>query len=47
MPINKNGSTSVNTESKIDTSLFVRKPYLRNNSIESKNEEDFDSKNQF
>ena len=34
-------------DDKIDTSLFVRKPYLRTNNIESKLEEDIDLKNRF
>ena len=32
---------------KIDTSLFVQKPYLRNNYIEDNTEEDIDLKNQY
>ena len=43
-PINKFGNSSI---SKIDTSLFVQKPYLRSNYFESKIEENFDLKNQF
>ena len=40
------GNSSNNSEHKIDTSLFVQKPYLRTNYIES-NIEDIDSKNQY
>ena len=47
MPINVFGNSSNNSENKIDTSLFVQKPYLRANYIESNIEEDFDLKNQF
>ena len=48
MPINVFGnSSSSNSGNKIDTSLFVKKPYLRTNYIESDIEEDFDLKNQF
>ena len=48
MPINVFGnSKSNNSENKIDTSLFVQKPYLRTNYIESNIEEDIDLKNQF
>ena len=47
MPINVFGNASHNSEQKIDTSLFVQKPYLRTNSIEAKIEEDIDLKNQF
>ena len=35
MPINVFGSTSVKTENKIDTSLFVQKHYLRTKNSES------------
>ena len=45
MPINVLGSTSGNTENKLDASSFVQKPYLRTNYIESIIEEDFDMKN--
>ena len=41
------GNSSNNSEHKIDTSLFVQKPYLRTNYIESNIEEDIDSKNQY
>ena len=46
MPINVFGNSSNNSDNKIDTSLFVQKPYLRTNYIES-NIEDFDLKNQY
>ena len=46
MPINVFGNSSNNSEQKIDTSLFVQKPYLRTNYIESNIEEDIDLKNQ-
>ena len=35
MPINVFGSISRNNENKFDTSLFVRKPYLRTKQKES------------
>ena len=47
MPINVFGNFSNNSDNKIDTSLFVQKPYLRTNYIESNIEEDIDLKNQF
>ena len=47
MPINVFGNSSNNSEQKIDTSLFVQKPYLRTNYIEANIEEDIDLKNQF
>ena len=48
MPINVFGnSNSNNSDNKIDTSLFVQKPYLRANYVESNIEEDIDLKNQF
>ena len=47
MPINVFGNSSNNSDNKIDTSLFVQKPYLRTNYIESNIEEDFDLKNQY
>ena len=40
------GSSSDISEIKIDTSLFVRKPYLRTIYLESNIEEDIDMKNQ-
>ena len=46
MPINVFGNSSNNSDNKIDTSLFVPKPYLRTNYIEA-NIEDIDLKNQF
>ena len=42
-----NSSPSYVNVYKIDTSLFVRVPYLRTNSIEVNIEEDFDLKNQY
>ena len=47
MPINVFGNSSNNSEQKIDTSLFVQKPYLRTNYIESNVEENIDMKNQY
>ena len=47
MPINVFGNSSSNSDSKIDTSLFVQKPYLRSNYIEANIEEDIDKKNQY
>ena len=47
MPINVFGNSSNISDNKIDTSLFVLKPYLRTNYIESNIEEDIDLKNQF
>ena len=47
MPINVFGNSSINSDNKIDTSLFVQKPYLRTNYIESNIEEDIDLKNQY
>ena len=47
MPINVFGNSSNISEQKIDTSLFVQKPYLRTNYIESNIEEDIDLKNQY
>ena len=48
MPINVFGNSSSSYDNnKIDTSLFVQKPYLRTNYIESNIEEDIDLKNQF
>ena len=46
MPTNVFGSKSGNTESKIDTSLFVQKPYLKTNNTESKIVEDNNLKTQ-
>ena len=47
MPINVFGNSSNKSELKIDTSLFVQKPYLRTKYLESNLEEDIDLKNQF
>ncbi len=47
MPINVFGNSSNNSEQKIDTSLFIQKPYLRASYIESNIEEDIDLKNQY
>ena len=47
MPINVFGNSSNNSEQKIDTSLFVQKPFLRTNYIEANIEEDIDLKNQY
>ena len=48
MPIIVFGNRNSNDNgNKIDTSLFVQKPYLRTNYIESNIEEDIDLKNQF
>ena len=48
IPINVFGNINSNSsDNKIDTSLFVKKPYLRNNNIESNIEEDIELKNQF
>ena len=47
MPISVFGNSSNNNDSKIDTSLFVQKPYLRTNYIEANIEEDIDLKNQY
>ena len=42
MPINVFGNSSHDNNIKIDTSLFVQKPYLRSNYIEANIEEDID-----
>ena len=49
MPINifDNKSSSHDNGKKIDTSIFVQKPSLRTNYIESKIEEDIDTKNPY
>ena len=47
MPINVFGNSSHDNNNKIDSSLFVQKPYLRTNYIESNIEEDIDLKNQY
>ena len=46
MPINVFGNSLNNSDKKIDTSLFVQKPYLRSNYMESNIEEDIYVKNQ-
>ena len=46
MPINEFGNNSINSEHKLDTSLFVQKPYLRSNYKEDNFVEDIDMKNQ-
>ena len=47
MPMNVFGnSNSNNSDKKIGTSLFVQKPYLRSNYLESNMEEDINLKNQ-
>ena len=48
MPINVFGNSNSNDNgNKIDTSLFVQKPYLRTNFTEANVEEDIDLKNQY
>ena len=47
MLINVFGSSSNCSEYKIDTSLFVQRPYLRTNYIESDIEADIDLKKQY
>ena len=47
MPINVFGNSSNNSDNKINTSLFVQKPYLRTNYIEANIEEDIDLKMQY
>ena len=47
MPINVFGNSSNEYNNKIDTSLFVQKPYLRTNYLESNIEKDIDLKNQY
>ena len=48
MPINVFGNSNSNDNGiKIDTSLFVQKPYLRTNYIDANTEEDIDLKNQY
>ena len=48
MPINVFGNSNSNDKcNKIDISMFVQKPYLRTNYIESNLEEDIDLKNQY
>ena len=40
-------SSSVKEDNQIDTSAFVKKPYLKSNYIEANMEEDIDMKNQY
>ena len=49
MPINVigNSSPSYDKGNKIDTSIFLQKPYLRTTYIEANIEVDIDLKNQF
>ena len=47
MPFNVFGNSSHDNNNKIDTSLFVQKPFLRSNYIEAKIEEDIDLRNQY
>ena len=47
MPIDVFGIYSNNCEHKIDTKLFVQKPYLKTNYIHSNIEEDIDLKNEY
>ena len=47
MPINVFGNPSNNSIKRIDTSIFVQKPYLRSNYVESNFDENIDSKNQY
>ena len=47
MTINVFGNSNNNNNNKIDTNLFVQKPYLRTNYIESNINEDTDLKNQY
>ena len=47
MPINVFGNSSHHDNNKIETILFVQKPYQRTNYIESNKEEDIDLKSQF
>ena len=46
MPINVFGNSSNSIDNKIDTSLFVQKPYFRTNYLERNIQEDIDLKNQ-
>ena len=47
MPINVFGDSSYSHDNKIDTSLFVEKPYLRTNYIKSNIEQHIELKNQY
>ena len=44
MPINVFGNSSNNSDNKVDTMLFIKKPYLRTNYIESDIDQDIDLK---
>ena len=46
MPVNVFGNSSNNSENKIDSTVFVQKPFLRTTYLES-NREDIDLKNQY
>ena len=47
MPPNVFRNSSNNSDNKIDTFVFVQKPYLRSNYIDCNIEEDIDLKNQY
>ena len=47
MPIYVFGNSSNHSDNKIDTSVFVQKPYLKTNYIEANIEEGIDSKNPY
>ena len=47
MPINVFGNSSNISDNKIDTSIFVQKPFLRTSYIEANIEKDIDLKNQY
>ena len=47
MPINVFGNSLNNSDSKIDTSIFVQKSYLRHNYIETDIDHDINLKNQY
>ena len=47
MPMTVFGNSSNNSDNKIDTRLFLQKPYLRTNYTESNIEEDIDLKKQY
>ena len=47
MSVNVFGNSSNNTNNKIDTSLFVQKPYLKTNYIEANIKEAIDLRNQY
>ena len=47
MPMIVFGNSNDNNSNKIDTSLFVQKPYFRSNYMESIIEEDIDLRNQY